>query len=258
MDFDDDKKMAQTLLERLGGALTTDDILLLRAAGVWHYSIRMLSIAAEWDDDADPLTVEQQRALDIVGMLPPDEPDGTINLVTSAVRDQLNRAEVAVGYLFARHGVPIEDRPPSYPSIGFEPALGPSDVMEVWDKIATADPSLELSDDERAWTNASLDKDDEQESKAGETLVVKVRHLPDTPVLPQPLVEAAWRYQNEPTRVRCRAPRSAAQRQHVITKGGEPLYRLLTTTCSRLATPGPAAGAEAEKGEGDGPANVEE
>lgn len=159
MDFDHDKRMAQSLLDRLGGALTVEDILLLRAASVWHNSMRMLKVAEEFGDDGDPMTSEEQRALDIVGMLPEADDNGAIELNSDAVRGQLNRAEVAVGYLFAKHGVPMEDRPPSYPSTDYEPALGPMDVIEVWDKLTQANPQLKLSDEESAWVNASLNKD---------------------------------------------------------------------------------------------------
>lgn len=156
MDFDDDRKVAQALLQRIGGALTVEDVLLLRAASIWHCSLKMMKVAAEFGDDGDPMTVEEQRALDIVEMLL-EERDGTIILDSSEVCGQLDRAEVATGYPFAKHGVPVEDRPPSYPSTDYEPALGPSDVMELWDKLAAADPSLKLTDDEAAWVNAAVD-----------------------------------------------------------------------------------------------------
>jgi hypothetical protein len=158
MEFEDDTTMSETILERLDCALTVEDILLLRAASVWHYALLMLKVAAEWGDDGDAMSSEQQRALEIVGMLP-EEDDGTISLDSHAVRGQLNRAEVAVGYLFARYGVPVEDRPASYPSTDFEPALGPMDVIEAWDKIAKGDPGFKLSERESRWMNTTLDSD---------------------------------------------------------------------------------------------------
>ena len=150
-----------------------DDILLLRAAGVWHRIQWEMAAKADadfgplpGDEEADGLTAEQQRALDIVGMLP-EEQDGTVTLDSDLIQPQLNRAEVAVGYLFSLYGIPAEAQPASYPSTDMEPGLGPTAVMEVWDRMAAVDPALQLEEREWLWTRAALDNPTGNRSDSG-------------------------------------------------------------------------------------------
>ncbi|WP_375425534.1 hypothetical protein [uncultured Friedmanniella sp.] len=163
MDFDDDLTMAQTLLERLGGALTVDDILILRGAGVWHRI--QWELGAEREEGlsgrqrAPFVTREQKVALKAAGM--PSRPARRKDLGTriysldpEPVQARLNRAEVAAGYLHALHGIQPDGEAASFFSEG-EPALGPTAIMTVWDRIAAVDPELALTEHEKLWTQGA-------------------------------------------------------------------------------------------------------
>jgi hypothetical protein len=166
MENDADAAMAETLLGRLGGALTVEDILLLRAAGAWHRI--QWELAAERDGGdagrrqrAPVVSPEQRRALRAAGMPPKPARLQGLNTVyildPDPVQPQLDRAEVAAGYLMALHGVPADDQAASYPSTDAEPCLGPMAVIELWDRIDQAQPELQLAEREWLWTRAALD-----------------------------------------------------------------------------------------------------
>ena len=159
MKDDADLTMAETLLERLGGALTVDDILILRAAAVWHRI--QWELRSEREDGvsgrqrAPVISPAEKRALTAVGMpqRPAREPGGNAYVLDPApVQEFLDRAEVATGYLCSLHGIPAEAQEPSYPNFDYQPGLGPMAVMTVWERIGNSDPALVLTEAESLWT----------------------------------------------------------------------------------------------------------
>jgi hypothetical protein len=129
-----DRTMAESVLERAGGALTVDDILILRAAAVWHRAQHGLSGEREAGlggrQKAPTFTPEEKRALKTVGMAQrPKRAEGWGNIYTldyGPVRAQLDRAEVAAGYLYTLHGVPALGEAESFMSMGEPPLAAPT------------------------------------------------------------------------------------------------------------------------------------
>lgn len=169
MTTDADRTMAERVLERAGGALTVDDILILRAAAVWHRAQWELSGEREEGlggrQKAPTLSPEEKRALKTVGMAQrPKREEGWGNVYKLdyvPVRAQLDRAEVAAGYLYTFHGLAALGEAESFMSMGEDP-LGPTAIVMLWNRLAegSSDPDIQLTDDESAWTSCSLDKDD--------------------------------------------------------------------------------------------------
>lgn len=84
-------------------------------------------------------------------------------LDSEPVQAQLDRAEVAASYLYTFHGVATDGEAESFMSMG-EDRLSPAAIVMLWDRLAqgSSDPDIELTDDERAWTLCSLDKNDSE------------------------------------------------------------------------------------------------
>lgn len=157
---DADVTMAEALLKRLGGALTVDDILILRAVSIWHRI--QWELQGEREDGLDGpqrapvISPEDKRALKLVGM--PTRPGRRHDLAPKIyaldpepVQPWLDRAEVAAGYLMSLHGIGATGQAPSYPNADDQPPLGPMDVMTVWQQISDSDPANTLSDQESRW-----------------------------------------------------------------------------------------------------------
>jgi len=137
---ENDLAIAEDILQRVGGALSLYDIFVLRAARVWHYQQRELAAERDGGLDSDGRK-SQSSTLSRSGPSPPSACPRVcpptrltrtyVKLDPGPVQDQLDRAEVAAGYIYALHGVASDGEAASFErgggaagSNGHHPALG--------------------------------------------------------------------------------------------------------------------------------------
>lgn len=65
-----------------------------------------------------------------------------------------------------------------------------------------------------------------------------------TPRLPQPIIEVAWRHSDEVGKIHYRAKRPDGSNRHLIVREGEALYELLEQHLKAIGYSGPKSSAE--------------